>query len=138
MKIPVGLHYLARIEIDSKSLNIPETFTSFETSKGGLYYIGDITTCVELDFNAGMMFGLMGGLAYEIRQVDPPQIYVDNNYNDAVKYFKSKFPTDEPIILNLMQADTTNHRDRPKPKSFSTEKIKLNPLREKRRQGEKK
>jgi hypothetical protein len=110
MKLPIGKHNLARVSIEDRSINIPDTYTSFVIPEGKIYYIGDISTKLRLRPNLGFMFGLLGALAYESRSLELPEIIVENNINQATSYFKKMFPSSDTIYTSIMNVDTVHFK----------------------------
>lgn len=107
IKLPLGKHYIARIEYGSKSQNLPENLITFNTPESRIYYIGDINMQLfTLEANYGFKYGIIGTILYETRDVDTPLIYVENNYIDAKTYFTNLFPTNEEIILSIAEIDS--------------------------------
>jgi hypothetical protein len=112
-KILVGKHHIAKIQMGNRSIKLPITYTGFETPEGKIYYIGDLTADLKLDFNVGAMFGLLGAIAYEERTVSVPSIRVVNNYEKAVTYFKTIFPCKDTILQSIMVVDSVNFKSNP-------------------------
>lgn len=107
MKLPLGNHYLSRISIGDKSINLNEFFITFETKESKIYYIGDLSFELDMGANIGLMFGLIGALAYEGRSVVMPPVAVKNNFDSTTTYFNNLFKNTEPIYPCLIKIDSS-------------------------------
>ena len=118
-KLQGGKHYLSRIEYLDRSINLPVTLLSFKTPPSNIYYLGDISIKLDLDFNyssmirgiggfGGALLGAAASVAYENRSVESPPILLENKIEDAKKYFNSLFSSNEPISQCKFICDTTN------------------------------
>lgn len=105
-KVYTGKYYFARVQMGNESVKLPKTYTSFEIPESKIYYIGDITAYLNMEFNYGAGFGLLGALAYEGRHVRVPPVNVENNYEKDTYYFKNIFPMQDTIIPVIMRVDS--------------------------------
>lgn len=108
MKIPLGNHYISRISIGSRSINLIDSFLTFETKESKIYYIGDLSFELDLGVNVGASFGLLGALAYEGRKVVMPPVAIKNNFERSKTYFNNIFKNVEIIYPNLVRIDSSN------------------------------
>jgi hypothetical protein len=117
-KLPLGKHFLGRIEYNGRSINLPKRMLVFETPESKVYYLGHISTELSLENSYPPLFlgtsglqmvGLstLGWMAYETREVYHHPILIENKIKEAQIYFDFLFPYNVKITRCAIKVDTT-------------------------------
>ena len=104
MKVPLGKHFIALLQYNEFSKNIPDDYLTIDITESKIYYIGDITLHWNIDKKADIQN--RNGVAGAIQDSKKAGAYISvdviDNYDTAVKYFNSKFPNDATIEKTLL------------------------------------
>jgi hypothetical protein len=89
-KVPVGKHFIARVESYPDNTNFPETFLTFETNKSGIYYIGDITIDWDNISSFKLLGGLLGSATDAMKGKVQLPVHIVDNFEETTKYITKK------------------------------------------------
>lgn len=108
LKLPIGNHYLSRLNFEGdKSINMTNNYITLSLPESKIYYCGDLTFTTDLGTNMGSLFGAIGAISYETRDVDMPPLKVDINYEAAKNYFNAIITNREEIEMCILKIDTS-------------------------------
>lgn len=111
MKVPIGKHFIALLQYKSYHLNLPDNYLTIEIKESKIYYIGDIVLYWNINYSTetdnynggGIAGGVKGALSDSKKPGNNVKVDVNDNYDEALKYFNSKFENHNEIQKVLLK-----------------------------------
>lgn len=113
MKVPVGKHFIALLQYNNFFKNIPDNYLTIDIKENKIYYIGDIVLNWTIDkkkdarsYNGGgTIGGITGAVASSKKTGEFINVDIADNYDEATKYFTSKFTESQLIEKELLKVN---------------------------------
>ncbi|MDP4239463.1 MAG: hypothetical protein Q8904_08350 [Bacteroidota bacterium] len=108
MKVPIRKNFMALLQYDGYSKNIPDNYLTIDIKESKIYYIGDIVIHWTIDpkkDRANFSGGAIGAIAESQKKGAFLEVDVIDNYNETTAYFNSKFQNSELIEKELLKTN---------------------------------
>ena len=106
MKVPIKKNFMALLQYDGYSKNIPDNYLTIDIKESKIYYVGDIVIHWTIDQKkdrANYSGGVIGAIAESEKKGDFLDVDVIDYYNETTSYFNSKFQNTELIEKELLK-----------------------------------
>jgi len=103
MIVPIGKHFISLLQYYPYIKTIPDNYLSININENKIYYIGDIKFYWNIDENNDRVTGgLLGAISDSNKDGDFINVEINDNYDNAIKYFNSKFINNQKIEKELL------------------------------------
>jgi len=108
MKVPIRKNFIALLQYDGYSKNIPDNYLTIDIKESKIYYIGDIVIHWTIDpkkDRANYSGGVIGSISESQKKGSLLDIDIIDNYKETTLYFNSKFQNSELIEKELLKTN---------------------------------